>query len=99
MSDEIFFILHSEQILLLKKISVTILRLKKREQTELCKEYLLFFELGHKLLLNRLSKWYQEFSRGEGNFFVTFFQLVEFTYTIRSSMVRIFWVSHSGKEV
>jgi len=67
-SDELFFMLHAERIALLCRISRIILRLRNRAHRTIIHDmYLQFFELGHKILLRQIARWYQAYSTTQGN--------------------------------
>jgi len=60
--NELFYVLFSKELTLLRNISKIILYLKNRQpQTVVCQEYLQFFILGHKLLLNHIMRRRQAF--------------------------------------
>ena len=59
---ELLKILFAKEILLLQRLSRIIIYLKNRNpQSDICRDYINFFELGHRILLNMISRWSRDY--------------------------------------
>jgi hypothetical protein len=56
--NELLKILFAKELRLLRSLSRIIIYLKNRNpQSQICRDYIEFFELGHKILLNMIARW------------------------------------------